>query len=68
MESQGSSPVRATQEEDIKGTLEIGKLADPVVLFQDLFSVAPREIMQSRVLYTILGGKTVYARNEAEKD
>ena len=50
----------ASFEEDDKGTLEVGKLADMVVLSQDLFSIDPKEITKTKVLYTILGGKIVY--------
>jgi predicted amidohydrolase YtcJ len=53
-------PAYASFEEDIKGTLEVGKLADMVVLSQDLFTILPREITKTEVLYTILGGKIVY--------
>jgi len=52
----------ASFEEDIKGTLEKGKLADMVVLSRDLFSIPPREILKTEVLYTILGGKIVYQK------
>ncbi len=46
-------------EEHIKGTLEVGKLADMVVLSQDLFTITPDDIPATRVLYTIVGGKIV---------
>lgn len=52
----------ASFEEDIKGTLEKGKLADMVVLSRDLFSIPPKEILNTEVLYTILGGKIVYQK------
>lgn len=53
-------PAYASFEEDIKGTLEKGKLADLAVLSQDLFTIDPKEIPKTKVLYTILGGKIVY--------
>ena len=53
-------PAYASFEEDIKGTLEVGKLADMVVLSQDLFSINPKDITKTEVLFTILGGKIVY--------
>jgi len=50
----------ATFEEDSKGSLKEGKLADLVVLDRDIFSRAPQELIDTQVLYTILGGKVVY--------
>jgi predicted amidohydrolase YtcJ len=44
------------------GTLEPGKLADLVVLSQDIFAVAPESIGQTRALTTMVGGKVVYQR------
>ncbi len=52
----------ASHEEDIKGSLEVGKLADMVVLSKDLFSIDPEEILETKVLYTILGGKIVFKK------
>jgi predicted amidohydrolase YtcJ len=43
-----------------KGTLAAGMLADFVVLDRDLTKVAPPEILKTKVLRTIVGGKTVY--------
>jgi predicted amidohydrolase YtcJ len=43
-----------------KGTLATGMLADFVVLDRDLAKVAPPEILKTRVLRTVVGGKTVY--------
>ncbi len=54
----------AAGEEELKGTLEPGKLADIVVLDTDIMTVPEKEIPDARVVYTILGGRVVY-RNEA---
>lgn len=54
----------ASHEEDIKGTLEVGKLADMVVLSRDLFTIPAREILKTEVLYTILGGKIIYQKQD----
>jgi predicted amidohydrolase YtcJ len=45
-----------------KGTLEIGRLADVVVLSQNIFVINPNEIQETSVVYTIVGGKTVYGK------
>ena len=46
--------------EDRKGSIEVGKLADIVVLSDILFELSPVDIPQSLVLKTIVGGKLVY--------
>jgi len=48
-------------EENLKGSLMPGKLADVIVLSQDLFAIKPLAIRNTRVLMTIVGGKIVYA-------
>jgi predicted amidohydrolase YtcJ len=50
----------ASFEEDIKGSLQVGKLADIVVLSQDIFTIPEEEILNTDVVYTILGGKIIY--------
>lgn len=47
-------------EEDIKGSLEVGKLADITILSQDLLTVAEEAIPETQVVYTIVGGEVVY--------
>ncbi len=47
-------------EESEKGTLAEGKLADLVELDRDITAVNPPEILGTRVLRTVVGGKTVY--------
>ena len=43
-----------------KGTLAVGKLADLVVLSQDIFAVPPPELPKTTSLLTIVGGKIVH--------
>jgi hypothetical protein len=45
-----------------KGTLEIGKLADVVVLSQDIFKIKADEIQKTKVTHTIVGGRVVYGQ------
>jgi predicted amidohydrolase YtcJ len=52
----------ASRQEDVKGTLTEGKLADVVVLSKNLRRIAPRDIPGVQVLYTILDGRIVYAK------
>jgi len=49
------------QEKD-KGTIARGKLADLVILSDDIFSIAPAAIKDVKVLTTIVGGKVVFQR------
>ena len=53
----------AAFEEDIKGTLTPGKLADITVLSKDILSVPEEEILDTEVVYTIVGGQIEYAAN-----
>ena len=54
----------ASFEEDIKGTLEAGKLADIVILSKDLFTIPPEEIPATEVVYKILGGNIVFQKEK----
>jgi hypothetical protein len=47
-------------EDGMKGTLAPGKLADVIVLSQDLFKISPLEIYKTKVMLTIVGGKVVH--------
>lgn len=51
-----------TFDEQLKGTLEVGKLADMIVLAEDLLTINPSRILGVRVDMTIVGGKVVYER------
>jgi hypothetical protein len=46
-----------------KGTIAPGMLADFVVLDRDLTAIPPAQILGTRVLRTVVGGKTVYESN-----
>jgi predicted amidohydrolase YtcJ len=56
--TQGSA--YAAFEEKEKGTITPGKLADLVVLSDDLFSIPPEKIKDVHVVTTIVGGKVVF--------
>jgi hypothetical protein len=47
-------------QENQKGSIARGKLADIVILSDDIFSIAPERIRDVKVLTTIVGGKVVY--------
>jgi predicted amidohydrolase YtcJ len=55
----------AAFEENVKGSITPGKLADIVVLSKDIMTAPEEEIRTARVDYTILGGRVVYSRAEA---
>jgi hypothetical protein len=46
--------------EDDTGSIEVGKLADLIVIDENLFHLEPHEISDAKVLLTLLGGKPVY--------
>lgn len=52
----------AAFEENIKGSLEVGKLADITVLSNDLLNVSESDILNTKILYTIVGGKILYGK------
>ncbi len=47
-------------EEDLKGSLEVGKLADVTVLSRDILTIDESAIPDTEVLYTIVGGEIVH--------
>jgi predicted amidohydrolase YtcJ len=50
----------ATFDENTRGTLTPGKLADFVVLSRDILTIPPAEILNTKVLLTVMGGKDTY--------
>nr|WP_239559052.1 amidohydrolase [Sporohalobacter salinus] len=53
---------RATSEEDIKGSIEVGKVANFTILNQDLLAVSKEKIKDIKVIKTIINGKIHYSR------
>jgi hypothetical protein len=56
----------AHAEQDL-GSLEVGKLADMVLLDKDIMTVEPREILSTRVLMTIVNGEIVFDADSATR-
>ncbi len=52
-----------SRDEKIKGTLEVGMLADMVVLEENLYTCKPEHIKDIRVDMTIVNGEIKYSRN-----
>ncbi len=49
-------------EEDMKGSIEVGKLADFTIFSKDIMVIPEEEIMTTEVITTIVGGKVVYSQ------
>ena len=56
------NPAYASYEEDRKGSIALGKLADLVVLSRDIFRLNAREIDSTTVDLTVLGGRVIHRR------
>ena len=53
----------ANFEEDFKGSIEIGKVADLVIVSKDIMTVKESEILQAKVVATLMDGEVVYQLN-----
>jgi hypothetical protein len=62
LEAYTVNPAFSSYEEDRKGTITEGRLADVVVLSRDILSIPSEEIRRTQVDYTILGGRIVHQR------
>lgn len=51
-------------QEKVKGSITVGKLADLVILSDNIFTMKPNEIEKVTVLQTIMDGKVVYEAEE----
>ena len=54
-------------EENEKGSIEPGKLADLAVLSRDPLTTPPERLMEIQVDVTVLDGRIAYQRNAAER-
>jgi hypothetical protein len=61
-------PAYAAFMENETGTLTPGKYADFVVLDRDIMTVAPEEILGTRVVLTVLGGRAVFRAPETASE
>ena len=52
----------AAFEEEIKGSLAPGKLADITILSKDILTIPDEEILSTEILYTIVGGAVLYQK------
>ncbi|KAM5535097.1 hypothetical protein V8D89_011183 [Ganoderma adspersum] len=55
-----SDPAYASFTDDILGSIAPGKLADFVVLSQDIMTIAPRKVLGTHVVATVIDGRPVY--------
>jgi hypothetical protein len=56
-------PAYAAREEGYRGSIAAGKVADLVLLSQDIFAVEPMEILKTHVDLTVLDGQVVWRRD-----
>lgn len=61
LKSYTSEAAYASFEEDVKGMLKPGMLADFVLLDRDITAIPPDEIVDTGVLRTVVGGRVVFA-------
>jgi predicted amidohydrolase YtcJ len=50
----------AAFEENVKGSIEVGKLADLTVLSEDIMKIPEREVLKTRCVMTVIGGEVVF--------
>ena len=62
LKSMTLNPAYAAFQEDSRGSLKVGKLADVTVLSKDITAVPEDQIQSARVVYTIVGGKILYRK------
>lgn len=55
-------PAYAAFEETLRGSVEVGKLADFTILSGDIMKIPEAEILKTRCMMTVIGGEIVYQR------
>ena len=60
------NPAYSSWEEDSKGSISVGKLADMVVLSSDIRKIEPERLLRTKVLTTVFDGKIVYVAAEVQ--
>jgi predicted amidohydrolase YtcJ len=53
-----------THEEKVKGSLEVGKLGDLILIDRDVLTCPVKDVAGTKVLLTVVGGKVVYERKD----
>jgi predicted amidohydrolase YtcJ len=53
-----------THEEKTRGSLEVGKLADFIVIDRDVLTCPAKDVARTQVVRTVVGGMTVYERKD----
>jgi predicted amidohydrolase YtcJ len=57
-------PAYGAFEENIKGSIAVGKLADFTILDRDILTVPEEDILEAQVEMTIVGGKVLYENGQ----
>ena len=55
-------PAVAAFQEDIKGSIEVGKLADLTIFSEDIMTIPFKEILNTEIVMTVVNGKIVFKR------
>ena len=55
----------AAFQEDQKGTIEVGKLADLTIFSKDIMTVPSEEILNAEIVMTVVNGKIVFQRERS---
>ncbi|MCV6621298.1 MAG: amidohydrolase [Cellvibrionaceae bacterium] len=56
-------PAYAAFEENLRGSIEVGKLADLTIFADDIMTVEGEKILETKVLFTIIDGQIAYQEN-----